>query len=378
MDNSWSLREELTASSQRWYVVLIFIFIGVLVGAGISWFAPAPYQASSDIYVGLDVYRAMRDLNVPIEPEGANDYKNWQMEDLEFLLFSQPVLDSTLKVLRQEDAYWEDVNTTQLLEMLNLYWRNAGKWRLTANHPQARYARQAVIAWKETAVPFIQNAVEQSRQVLVLDAQIQATAAEQAQALACQSLVDNLDRVLQKWVTSLSGIPQSDLLNAQSRREFQDELAGATSGLPDPAGCGLSDVTGSRLLTGAMPAGAPVSEFLLEIQSTSTILLAASGSLQAQVNKLETTLAELKERYSTASQTSYSLSANLVIEDSSKSPPKIIRLRPTGQMILTGAILGLAAWVIHWLSGGLRARNGIRSASTKSPESKNNGKPSQS
>ena len=46
--------------------------------------------------MGLDVYRAMRDLNVPIEPEGANDYKNWQMEDLEFLLFSQPVMDNTL------------------------------------------------------------------------------------------------------------------------------------------------------------------------------------------------------------------------------------------------------------------------------------------
>jgi hypothetical protein len=378
MDHSWSLREELTASSQRWYVVLIFIFIGVLVGAGISWLAPAPYQASSDIYVGLDVYRAMRDLNVPIEPEGANDYKNWQMEDLEFLLFSQPVLDSALKALRQEDPYWDDVNSNQMGAMLNLYWRNAGKWRLTANHPQARYARQAVIAWKETAVPFIQNAVEQSRQVLVLDAQIQATAAEQAQALACQSQVDNLSGVLQKWATTLSGISSSDPLNEQSRWEFQDQLAGAASGLPAPDGCGLSGVTDIRLLAGGMPAGATASEFLVEIQRTLTILQAASGSQQAQANRLETTLAELKERYSTASQTSYSLSANLIIEDSSNSPPKIIRLRPTGQMILTGAILGLAAWMIHWLSGGLRARNGIRTASKKSSESKNNGQQNRS
>ena len=87
-----------------------------------------------------------------------------------------------------------------------MYWRNAGKWRLTANHPQARFARQAVRTWKETAVPFVQNTVEQSRQVLVLDAQIQATAAQQAQALARQSQVDNLSRVLQDWANSLETI----------------------------------------------------------------------------------------------------------------------------------------------------------------------------
>jgi hypothetical protein len=352
MDQSWSLREELTASSQRWYVVLIFIFIGALAGAAISWLAPAPYQASSDIYVGLDVYRAMRDLNVPIEPEGANDYKNWQMEDLEFLLFSQPVLDGTLQALRQEDAYWEDVNPNQLVESLNLYWRNAGKWRLTANHPQARFARQAVRAWKGTAVPFVQDAVEQSRQVLVLDAQIQATAAQQAQLLARRSQVDHLRDLLQEWAASIAGLPESSPLSDPNRQEFQEQLVGATAGLP------ASDLSGSRLLTGEMSSGATVSDYLAEIQSAVTSLQVVSGSLQAQADGLETALTELKERYSSASQTSYSLSANLVVEDSSKSPPKIIRLRPTGQMILTGAILGLAVWTIHWLSGGLRARNG--------------------
>ncbi len=364
MDQSWSLREELTASSQRWYVVLIFIFIGALAGAAISWLAPAPYQASSDIYVGLDVYRAMRDLNVPIEPEGANDYKNWQMEDLEFLLFSQPVLDGTLKALRQEDAYWEDVNTSQLAESLNLYWRNAGKWRLTANHPQARFARQAVRAWKGTAVPFVQNAVEQSRQVLVLDAQIQATAAQQAQLLAHRFQVDHLSDLLQEGAASIAGLPESSSLSNPDLQEFQDQLAtvqsvyaalsvsAETDGLPVP------DLSGSRFLNGKMPSDASVSDYLAEIQSAVTSLQAVSGSLQAQSDGLETALVDLKERYASASQTSYSLSANLVVEDSSKSPPKIIRLRPTGQMMLTGAILALAAWTIHWLSGGLRSRNG--------------------
>lgn len=353
MDSSWSLREELTASSQRWYVILIFILIGALAGAAISWLAPAPYQASSDVYVGLDVYRAMRDLNVPIEPEGANDYKNWQMEDLEFLLFSQPVLNATLNALRQEDVYWEDVNTAQLLDMFNLYWRNAGKWRLTANHPQARFARQAVRAWKETAVPFIQNAVEQSRQVLVLDAQIQATAAQQAQVLARQSQVDSLSALLKDWAGSLESLSPTDPLSEEQRQELQALLAGAAAGLPADGGF-LS--TNGRSLSA-------ISDYLAETRNTLQALQVASGSLEAQAADLETILAELKERYSTASQSSYSLSANLVFEDSSNSPPKIIRLRPVGQMILVGAILGLAAWMIHWLSGGLRARNGRHSSS---------------
>ena len=360
MDSSWSLREELTASSQRWYVILIFILIGALAGAAISWLAPAPYQASSDVYVGLDVYRAMRDLNVPIEPEGANDYKNWQMEDLEFLLFSQPVLKATLNALRQEDVYWEDVNTDQLLEMFNLYWRNAGKWRLTANHPQARFARQAVRAWKETAVPFIQNAVEQSRQVLVLDAQIQATAAQQAQVFARQSQVDSISALLQDWADSLETLPPTDPLSEEQRQELQALLVGATAGLP--ADGGSLSVNGRSLSTNGRSLSA-ISDYLAETRNTLQALQVASGSLQVQAADLETILAELKERYSTASQSSYSLSANLVFEDSSNSPPKIIRLRPVGQMMLVGAILGLAAWMIHWLSGGLRARNGRQSSS---------------
>ncbi len=181
-------------------------------------------------------------------------------------------------------------------------------------------SRQAVRTWKETAVPFVQNTVEQSRQVLVLDAQIQATAAQQAQALARQSQVDNLSRVLQDWANSLETLPPGDPIGELKRQEIQALLAGATAGLP------VSDLAGSRLqsrlLSGEMPADATASDYLSETQSTLAILQAVSGSQQAQAADLETALAELKERYSSASQTSYSLSANLVVEIHQNRPQK--------------------------------------------------------
>jgi len=267
MQHSWSFLEELVAASQRWYVVVAFILVGALLGAGVALVIPGPYRATSDLYVGLDVYRAMRDLNIPIRPAGANDYKNWQMEDLKLVMTSIPVLNRTLDLLRIEDGYWSDINKRALLEMLDLYWRNAGRWRMVAYHPEEGHARQAVTAWKIASLEEVHEAIAQSREVLILDAKIQALSAKEAELIAQQPGNEN---------------------GGDETNEIDSQLS-----------------------------------------------LLASG------------LERLKADYATASANSWGLSTNLIVADLDDYAVEIRKIRPFGNLLLLGAVIGLITWLLY-------------------------------
>ncbi len=58
---SWSLREEIYHALHDWISLLILALAGVLVGWGVMYLWPVPYQASKSIYVGLETYRAYAD-----------------------------------------------------------------------------------------------------------------------------------------------------------------------------------------------------------------------------------------------------------------------------------------------------------------------------
>ena len=55
--DSWKLREALFLSLSQWYQVLAFILIGAVIGFGFASLTPAPYQATRDLYLGIDISR---------------------------------------------------------------------------------------------------------------------------------------------------------------------------------------------------------------------------------------------------------------------------------------------------------------------------------
>jgi hypothetical protein len=76
----WVLREEIYRAAHRWPLIVLFILVGSLIGWGIAYLLPAPYQASEEIT--SNAYRAPEDRYVA-EYAGQNshpdDYKHWQM-----------------------------------------------------------------------------------------------------------------------------------------------------------------------------------------------------------------------------------------------------------------------------------------------------------
>ena len=343
MQKSWSLLEELIIASQRWYVILAFILIGALVGAGIAFIIPGPYQATSDMYVGLDVYRTMEDLNIPIRPEGANDYKNWQMENLKMIMTSVPVLNRTLDLLRIEDNYWLNINKRALLNMLELYWRNAGRWRLVAVHPDNRLADQAVTAWKTAALEYVHNTVEQSRQVLLLDAQIKAIAARQAETLSQRSQLEQSKNRLHEFKDQQ--IPLDQPLGDSQRIELTSIAASGGLG-QNPSLVDIFPGTGSNY-----------EQYLPWLDSLEQQLDINHIGLEKEMADLTSELENLESQYANASANSYGISANLIVEDQDGFTVESKKIRPLGNMILIGALTGLLTWLIYQVFAASRRTN---------------------
>jgi hypothetical protein len=283
----WSLRDELFAATHRWYVIVLFCLIGSLLGWLLSWIWPSPYQASKELFVGLNISATTRS-GAPIQPPAlpvanANDYKNWQMASLNTVIFTDAVISETLARLRILDPRWNAVDQEGLAAMLRVYWRNAGKWRLAAEHADPLFASQAVTVWETVVVESVHYAVEQSQTAQQLDLQLQTATAALAAADARLAAL-NLERQ-----------------QAQSRGEN-------TAGLDT------------------------------EIQA-----ITAQADGQRQI------VQALSEHYRQAVSAGLGLAPELVVQKLSDRKLRQSTVRPTGQAMLIGAALGWIAWLLIWL-----------------------------
>ena len=180
MPNEWSFRHEILSVTQRWPWLVLSCVLGALMGWLAASIWPTPHRATRELYVGLNVYRAINDLSVTeyagIKLVNANDYKNWQMASLNSLIFMDSVIDKTLLDLRKQDTYWDSINRDDFAQSLHVYWRNAGKWRLVAEHLDSFRAAEAVTAWQQVVVDTVHTAVTQSQEALLHEFQIRSLA----------------------------------------------------------------------------------------------------------------------------------------------------------------------------------------------------------
>lgn len=350
--SSWSLREEAIAASQRWPQIVLFILVGALLGLALAWLFPGPYQAVQDLYVGLDVYRAFRDRNIPFQAESIIDYKNWQLEDLTLVLLSQEVLDQTLELLRQQDGYWQAVDASALSPMLDVNWRNAGKWQLVVEHADPVRALQVVGAWQTAGVAYVQNAVDQSHLVYVLDESIQANTGKRADVKSRLAQFTAAQAGFALWREQLTqmaaGAPLEDVFRQQGWALISPlDLSPAWE----------------VVLQSFPGASAPASSYGAWVDQVNAGLESELASLQSLVDELDNTVKQLKKEYAAASRKSWGLSANLVVDTIADLPAVIRQIRPTSEMLLVGALLGLITWLLLWLGrigmrGSQRAKAG--------------------
>lgn len=343
--NEWSFRDEALAATHRWYWIVFFCLVGALVGWLVSLVMPSPHRATKELFVGLNVSRSADDRNA-VEHAGlpissANDYKNWQMASLNSVIFMDTVLDETLTRLRVVDSYWNNVTRQDLAGMLHVYWRNAGKWRLVAEHEDPVYAAQAVIAWQDVVVEKVHAAVAQAKNALLIGDEWKAIADQVAQAKSQIAGQDQIRSQLLEWQAVLSARPAAEALAEPDRTRLLQ----------------LFDQTGPTEPTGAFQAllavypavGSSNLAYLGWLQQALSLLEAQNQVSGARLEEMERWQTDLAAGFTDATDNSLGLAAELLVQKISDRKLEQETVRSTGVAILVGAGVGLIIWALVWL-----------------------------
>ena len=334
---AWVPSYELYQAAHHWQQIMLFCLAGSLIGLVLAVIWPSPYRATQELYVGLDMTNAPGEIQQQaaqgLQFANLNDYKNWQMANLNALILTDEILAETLRRLRQSDPAWEQANQQELAGMLKAYWRNAGKWHLVAEDSDAERAAQAVNTWQAVVVERVSVAVAAAQQLPLLQSQVQALNRERAsltgQAAALHYHVERLNH----WLDD-SASQSSDEILGRTERDF---LAGLAASNPSLAvEFPPTDSVRGRYRKWARQALAVQEENLYRTGAQLAALTAAENEIQVESRA--------------AGRVSLGLASGLLVQQISSAAPTVDALRPVGLMILIGAALGLAIWGFLWLT----------------------------
>jgi hypothetical protein len=341
MSNEWSFRDEILSATQRWPWLALFCVLGSLLGGAISFGWPTPHRATRELYVGLNVYRSIEDQNVSeyagIELVNANDYKNWQMASLNSLIFMDNVIDETLMLLRDLDPYWQDINTTELANSLNVYWRNAGKWRLVAENKDPTRAVQAVTTWQDVVVEHVHAAVLASQQAMVLEFQLRALADNKTRMRAEIDLLRTKRQDLEVWRGAVASRSPGSPVEASEHWGLWQVIASSDQ-----------DANLIPLLDAFPSSGSVLQDYIEWSETAFPAIDLHIEALEKQAQDLDVQEQETGSLFAQASQKSLGLSATLDVDKISGSRTQQMVTRPTGMLMLAGSLLGLIVWLVLW------------------------------
>lgn len=339
MAEEWSLRDEIFHAAHRWPVFMLFCMVGALIGGALSLTLPSPFRATKELYIGLNIYTSNQNDHTAqftgMQFINVDDYKNWQMANLNSLVYLDPVIDHTLDSLRDIDPYWESIDRIDLRNMLHVYWRNAGKWRLVAEHLEADHAQQAVIAWETAVVEHSQQAIEQSHQVIKLHIQMQAIADQQAEILQQQSENNSLFRKFEDIQKLIDESASDQILEPDVRQELWNRVSIAAT---QPEWLAILESFPTQNFE--------VQAYQSWLDQAKQLSQIKSDNLDENAIAFDKNYALLAEKYATASEKSLGLSTSLNIEPITTELPQITQIRPIGLLLLIGTLLGVIVWLL--------------------------------
>jgi len=334
----WTLRDEIYNSLHRWPSMVIFFALGCVLGWAFSFLLPSSYRATTKIYVGLNPYRAYSDSRwlALAKPKYSNidDYKNWQMSELESAIYLDEILQETLLKLREDDPYWQQVDIQELRNILGAEWRSAGTWSLVAEASSPERAEQAVRAWSEIAIIRVQDAILSAQQTVIINEELQSVIDELITVHTREETLKISQEALKEWVDIAQGFAKHEPIDPIERWKVESIASGAAHFTP-----------GWMALLNEQPdENAPPEAFIKWIDQISAIIDNELLLLEPRGKRLNAERSQLESQYSQVSKSSLGLSPNIVIEGLQIVPPK--RLKPTGTLVLIGGIIGLSSWIL--------------------------------
>lgn len=329
MNQQIDLRQEILRRSHQWPIILLTFFAGALIGLAVAVLLPGNYRAETRLNVTYNADAIFRN---------PDDFKNWEMEQLNLIVFSEPVLQQTLSHLQETDPFWKNTTEKELLSDLRVYWRNVGTWRLVGYSRSFQHAEELVNAWQEVILDTLDQASQHASKLTELNYQLSTSHRQHSELSMRLVELEQIKQALQTW----KKVPgQVDDLNvSESTRWYLFSLAARLIQL-NPAG--------QQVLVEMPEAGKPSSLYDPWIDKLIILIDNQVGSIDQQFLELEKTISKLTQSWNQTYLESLGLSSYIHVEaidglEIDAQPVKSIPL-----FVLSGGMIGLLVCVLVWL-----------------------------
>ena len=339
MDN-WKFRDELYRSLNQWYFILAFIFIGAFIGYVLAYISPAPYQATADMYIGIDVVRVnAMEYIIPLakdEPLNLDDYKNWQLKQVADIFKSDEVLTKTLTNLQQQDNVWESYTLAELRKAIDIYWYDTGIWRLEVTLPIEAHSAFAVETWLDTGYEKISDLLIISLAGAEIDQQIWSINLAVSDKKLQRAKLLNTSKSVSEWLATLEELSPGTKLEESMYSDFVNWIVIHQ----------LEELFSLDSLNGT-PESDHNAEFIIHwFNNVDSLLILKSEQIENELNILNSDREKLLPEYHEFLQDSLGLSANIVLLPNT-SGVEVNQVYTLDTFVLGGSFLGLMMWLIY-------------------------------
>jgi hypothetical protein len=332
------LGEELRRMFHQWPQIVLFFFLGGFLGVALSAIWPAPFRATTEIYVGLDAFRAVESRYVGeftnVEFRFPDDFKHWQMMQLNALAFSDEYLIETLTRIEDQELLATQVDLVFLREVFSVHWRDAGKWQLVAETRQAELAVELVETWKDVILEKTNFAIKNSQNLFLLDLQLQALETEYTKLDLEISELNALQENLERIQNVLAKNNTNDLLDESTYTELTILSTQAASLIPG----------WDQLVEVTLSPDTPTHEVSRWIGLVAVLIAHREGVLHNQLDNLTYKLSEVMELWRQTLSEGRGLAATIMVEEYSGIQTRVSQPRSPGTAGLTGSFLSLLVW----------------------------------
>jgi hypothetical protein len=329
--NQWDLRHEVFTAAHQWPIILFMILAGGLAGWGFSIVIPTPYRAETSLHVSYNADTIYRN---------PDDFKNWQMEELEVLIYSDPLLMDVQKQLQEKDSFWNNQTIDGLRSSLKVYWRNVGTWRLVAQQSSPERAAQLVQAWENAILGNVSTATAHAETAYEIFVNFQVAKRTQNELTLRITELKQVKSALESWCSSAD--PQGDSQSISPHQNWQlRSLVARTAPF---------NAEGMSVLNQAPSIKSPIKDYLDWVDQAITFIDVELPILQQQLSDFAAKSELLYPQWLEESTAARGVTAYLVIDPIPQSSGNPQQVRTTPTAVLIGGILGLIIWGIVWLA----------------------------
>ena len=335
MNNEWNVRKTILDISHRWPIIIFVFLLGSLIGWGVSYFLPSPYLAEASVYVAFNADAFFRN---------PDDYKNWELGQLNDLIYSDEILGETLLLLKSKSSDWEHVRIEDIRQSLGAYWHNAGKWRLVAEYPDEDMAVQLADTWRDVVVDTVASATNNASEMLKISTAIEVnkTAEEtiNLRIINLQSLMD----ALSSWRESILVEEIDEPIETLNRWHLLGILTEISS---------ENSVYQALLDTFPGP-DVLIIEYVDWVDLVLSVIMTEIEQLEPQAKEISIRVENLNQEWKDRSDASNGLTAYLTVKKITEEQVESHPIRTTSQLALIGGVLAVLLWLVIALSGLLK------------------------